>query len=374
MQKPNEKAQYKSSNEKGSEMEYHAPITKIVKTGNVRDMHVFNGLIFDTSNRLSAFDGVINVDVPLKGAMLNCISQYNKMLLNNQGFITDYIPESKNFFTAAGFDAQDVNRLSYAESLTMLPFKFIVSGYLVGSAYKAYAKGISYSGYTFSEGLQKGDKLPEPIVTPAIKEENGHDHPITQDECIEQLALWLRNNSIVPDAEDICKCYNFDFYTFACQMDHDSFDFADYYSSDEDWEYAKYAIAYQYAKDYLKTIYEQCSAIYSILSEHCENAGVMLINTKFEFGLNYNYDVVLANEVATPDYSYFAFPSGYTPNFKILSMDKQIVHDYCKTIGFKGHNNQPIPEISEELLKKISDRYVYIAKLICGEEFVKQYM
>lgn len=378
MRKPDEEAHDEQAYEMSPETEYNTPITEIVKTGKVRNIHAFTGLIFETSNRLSVFDRVIKEDVPLKGAMLNCISQHNKMLLNDYGFITDYIPVPGIFFVSAGFPIGDVSRLCYAEELTMLPFEFIVRGYLVGSAYKAYSKGESYCGFTFPEGLKEGDKLPEPIVTPTTKEENGHDRPVTKEECIEQLAFWLIDNSMVSDAEEIAECFDSDFPLFLAEMvdelDTDSYDFADCNASEDDWEYAKYAIAYQCAKEYVETVYQDSLEAYSILSEHCEKAGIMFIDTKFEFGLNPDNEVVLADEVGTPDSSRFAPIAEYANTGKIISMDKQIVRDYCKSIGFTGDADQPIPEIPDEIWEKVTATYVHIAELICGKKFVKQYL
>lgn len=333
-------------------------ITDIVHTGKVRNMHAFTGQIFQTTNRLSVFDRVIKEDVPLKGAMLNCISQYNKLFLARQGFLTDYIPVSDGFYTSAGFAPEVVPTLSYAEILDMLPFEFIVRGYLVGSAYKAYKKGEPYCGFTFPEGLKEGDKLPEPIVTPTTKEETGHDKPVTKQECIEMLADWLLDNQVFLEATD--------------QLDEEAKAFGKEASEDAEEQY-EYTLAYHCAKEYIDIAYEVSLDAFDLLSKKCAEAGILFIDTKFEFGLNVDGNLTLADEVGTPDSSRFASAEEYEASGKIVSLDKQIVRDYCSSVGFTGDADQPIPEIPEEIWEKVTKTYVFMAEQLCGEEVVANY-
>lgn len=358
------------------ELEPPRPITEIVKSGKVRNIHAFTGLIFETSNRLSVFDRVIKEDVPLKGAMLNCISQCNKELLDHSGFLTDRIPVPADFFAASGFAAEDFGRLSYGQSLTMLPFEFIVRGYLVGSAYKAYKKCEPYCGFTFPEGMKEGEKLPEPIVTPTTKEENGHDKAVTKEECISMLATWLVENGMMADAGELYDMYEGNPESISKeldgQLDEDAMAFGQKVS-EAFWEQNEYALAYQSAKEYVEIAYEDSLDAFGLLSQKCEEVGILFIDTKFEFGLNENDDVVLADEVGTPDSSRFASAEEYAASGKIVSYDKQIVRDYCTAIGFNGDADQEIPEIPEEIWEKVTKTYVFIAELLCGEDMVKQY-
>lgn len=333
-------------------------ITDVVHTGKVRNVHAFTGQIFQTSNRLSVFDRVIKEDVPLKGAMLNCISQCNKQFLIGHGFLTDYIPVSDSFYTSAEFPPEEVPTLSYAEILDMLPFEFIVRGYLVGSAYKAYKKGVPYCGFTFPEGLKEGDKLPEPIVTPTTKEETGHDRPITKQECIEMLADWLLDNKIYLDP--------------IYSLDEEAKIFGENSSEDAEEQY-EYGLAYHYAREYIDIAYEVSLDAFDLLSEKCAEAGILFIDTKFEFGLNVDGNLALADEVGTPDSSRFASAEEYEASGKIVSLDKQIVRDYCSSIGFTGDDDQPIPEIPEEIWEKVTSTYVFIAEQLCGKEVVANY-
>lgn len=376
MERPNEAVSQQPSRQMPEELEHRPTITEVVKTGKVRNIHAFSGFVFETSNRLSVFDRVIKEDVPLKGAMLNCISQYNKQLLNQCGFVTDYIPVPNSFYAAAGFDTKDFGRLSYGQMLTMLPFEFIVRGYLVGSAYKAYKNGEPYCGFTFPDGLKEGDKLPRPILTPTTKEENGHDKPVTKQECIEMLAVWLLDNELVADAQDLREMFDGDYEACTAELneliDEEDKNFGKE-SSEDKWEQAEYAVAYAISREYIGVVYDDSLDAYNILSKRCAEAGILFIDTKFEFGLSADDDIVLADEVGTPDSSRFASAEEYEKSGKIVSYDKQIVRDYCKAIGFTGDNDQPIPDIPEEVWEKVTSTYVFIAEQLCGEDVVAQY-
>lgn len=341
-------------------------IAKLVKSGKVRNIHAFNGLIFETSNRLSVFDRVIKEDVPKKGAMLNCINKHNKNILNDLGYKTDDIPVSNSFFEAVGFDSEeDINRLSYAEALYMLPFEFIVRGYLVGSAYKAYSEGQSYCGITFPDGLKEGDRLPEPVVTVTTKEQNGHDRPITKEECIDYLASYLLENFNIQEIDDICRYYNGDYDdTTDANADSDSYTIM----YDNNYLHNAYSIACFEAKEFIDEAYDISLKVFSILSQIAEAAGILFIDTKFEFGINGQGDLILADEVGTPDSSRFASAEEYASTGKIVSMDKQIVRDYCTSIGFNGDPDQPIPKIPDEIWERVTETYVHIAELLCGAE------
>lgn len=338
---------------------YDPKVIDVVHTGKVRNTYAFTGQIFRTSNRLSVFDRVIKEEVPLKGAMLNCISQSNKLFLIRQGFLTDYIPVPDSFYTSVGFDSKELGTLSYAEILDMLPFEFIVRGYLVGSAYKAYKNGEPYCGFTFPEGLNQGDKLPEPIVTPTTKEETGHDRPVTKEECVEMLADWLLDNDIYLETES--------------PFDEEDFYFGKNASEDGEEQY-EYTLAYHCAKKYINAAYEVSLDAFNLLSEKCAEAGILFIDTKFEFGLNVYGSLTLADEVGTPDSSRFAPAKEYHETGKIVSLDKQIVRDYCASIGFTGDDNQPIPEIPDEIWEKVTSTYLYIAEVLCGKDTVAKYV
>ncbi len=355
------------------------PITEVVMSGKVRNIHAFTGLVFETSNRLSVFDRVIKEDVPLKGAMLNAISQHNKVFLEDRGIQTDYIGVPDSFFTTIGFDAKDTGRLCYSKTLEMLPFEFIVRAFLVGSAYKAYKKGESYCGYTFPEGLKEGDRLPEAIVTPTTKESTGHDRPVTKEEAVKILTIWLIENGYIESVEGLKSIYHEPaerdhfFNDVIPGLDEDSIKYG-LESSEDKWEQAQYSLAHCYTKIYINLAYQESLTIFKLLSDQCEKKGIIFVDTKFEFGLDENSDLILADEVGTPDSSRFASVKGYQETGKLTSMDKQIVRDYCTSIGFNGDADQPIPDVPDDVWKKVTSTYVNIAETICGKKEIKKYL
>ena len=397
------------------EDDFRAPITDCIAYGKVRNIHSFTGLIFETSNRLSVFDRVIKEDVPLKGAMLNCISQFNKQLLNEKGFNTDYIPVPDEFFKSAGFD--HVGTLCYSACLSMIPIEFVVRGYLVGSAYKAYKNGMPYCGFIFPKGLKEGDKLPEPIITPTTKEETGHDRPINKEQCIDIVAKWLMELGFVADSDEIAAEHQdsyplflrlfddviddddllfADIYGLEKEFDYDDneeayddvdvldvvddvddVDIDDYSDDDEDnnwkWTKARCILARLMAKEYVENAYQDSLDAFDFLSKRCEEKGIIFVDTKFEFGIDSNDNVVLADEVGTPDSSRFAPKDVYERTHKLVSLDKQIVRDYCSSIGFTGDESQFVPKLPNELWQQVTDTYVHLAEVLCGKEFVEKY-
>lgn len=306
------------------------PLIFCERQGKVRNIYE-PGLIFETSDRLSVFDRVVCDKIPYKGMALNCISQENKKRLEKLGYETDYIEVFDDLFKVFGF--YETGRMAYCKPLAMIPLEVIVRGVLTGSAYKAYKKGEAYCGYTFPDGMKNGDKLPCPIVTPTTKEESGHDRPVDQKQAQEVVESWLM------------QWYNYD--------------------ETEQVQYEAFQI--------ISELYDLALEIFDVLSKEYEQHDIMLVDTKFEFGMNEDGYIVLADEVGTPDSSRLVLKSVYDKTGKLISLDKQEIRDFFASKGFTGDMNQEVPNIPEELVGKLTAKYVEVARTLFGDTVASKY-
>lgn len=201
------------------------------------------------------------------------------------------------------------------------PFKveMIVRGYLAGSAYREYKNGArSLCGVALPEGLKENDKLPEPIITPTTKADAGHDENISKEEIIAKGIV-----------------------------------------SKEDYEQVE-----QYA---LK--------LFARGSEVAKQRGLILVDTKYEFG-KYDGKVYLIDEIHTPDSSRYFYLEGYeqrqAKGEKQRQLSKEFVRQWLMDNGFQGKEGQKVPEMTEEIVESISNRYIELYEHITGEKFVKE--
>ncbi|MDP9383687.1 MAG: phosphoribosylaminoimidazolesuccinocarboxamide synthase [Actinomycetota bacterium] len=193
--------------------------------------------------------------------------------------------------------------------LEMLPVECIVRGYITGSGWKDYQRTGSVSGIPLREGLQESEQLPQPIFTPSTKAEEGHDETIDLDRAAElvgsrELAERLRDTTI---------------------------------------------------------------AVYAKVAAHARERGVILADTKFEFGLDADGELVLGDEVCTPDSSRFWPAEGYAPGRSQPSFDKQYVRDWASGTGWD--KTPPAPEIPDDVVAATRERYVTAYELLAGEPF-----
>ena len=199
-------------------------------------------------------------------------------------------------------------RSTECKRLEMLPIECVVRGYITGSGWKDYLVSGAVSGHRLPEGLRESDKLPEPIFTPSTKAQTGHDENITRNEGAELVG-------------------------------RERFD-----------EVELVAIA-----------------LYRFASEHAEARGIILADTKFEFGLDENGTLVLADEAFTPDSSRFWPVDEYEPGHGQPSFDKQFVRDYCETLGWD--KTYPGPELPHEVVAGTRARYVEAFERLTGISF-----
>jgi phosphoribosylaminoimidazole-succinocarboxamide synthase len=208
-----------------------------------------------------------------------------------------------------GVPAEVRGRAMSVRKLQMLPVECVVRGYITGSGWKDYQQTGTVSGIELPPGLRESDQLPEPIYTPSTKAEVGHDEAIDFERTValvgdRELAERLRDASI---------------------------------------------------------------AVYTAAAEHARERGIILADTKFEFGLDANGQLTLGDEVCTPDSSRFWPADGYEPGRSQPSFDKQFVRDWASSTGWD--RNPPAPAIPDEVVARTREKYVEAYERITGEPF-----
>jgi len=279
----------------------HAEITclKLVHSGKVRDMYEIddNHILIVTTDRLSAFDVILSTPIQGKGAVLNAVSSFwfNKLshIIPNQ--VADMTLEE------AIPDSEERQRVAshaiVVKRLKPLPIEAIVRGYLIGSGWKEYQQQGSVCGIELPAGLDLADRLPQPIFTPSTKASAS-----THDENI--------------DFERMCDLIGI---TLAEQVRHVSL-----------------------------SLYKEAAAF-------ALQKGIIIADTKFEFGLDADNTLYLIDEVLTPDSSRFWPVSEYRPGISPPSFDKQIVRDWLETQDWD--KKAPAPELPDRIKNKTAEKY-----------------
>ena len=285
---------------------------KPVKEGKVREVYD-NGdsMVIVATDRISAFDVILKNEITQKGAILTQMSkfwfEFTKDIVPNHMISTD-VTQMPEFFHKEKFDGNSMK----CKKLRMLPVECIVRGYITGSGWESYQKDGTVCGIKLPEGLQESEQLPEPIYTPTTKADLGlHDEHITFEDTVEILEKLHPGKG------------------------------------------AEYA---EILKDCTIKLYKKCA-------EYARNRGIIIADTKFEFGLNENGEVVLGDEMLTPDSSRFWPVEGYAPGKSQPSFDKQFVRDWLKENPESGYL------LPEEVVEKTVDKYKEAYELLTGEKF-----
>ncbi|MCF7874056.1 MAG: phosphoribosylaminoimidazolesuccinocarboxamide synthase [Candidatus Omnitrophica bacterium] len=271
---------------------------KLYKKGKVRDVYELgNKLLIVATDRISCFDVVLPTPIPNKGKILTQISlfwfSYLQDLVSNHLISAD----DKDLPQEVSQNKKELaGRFMITEKCEVFPFECVVRGYLAGSGFKDYQKTSSVCGIQLPEGLKQADKLPEPIFTPATKAESGHDQNV-------------------------------------------------------DFDYMKKEVGENVAEK-LKDISIQ---LYKKATELAESKGIIIADTKFEFGKTDDNRIIIIDEALTPDSSRFWPRSEYKPGKSQPSFDKQFVRDYLESCDWD--KTPPAPELPEEIVKKTSDKY-----------------
>ena len=285
---------------------------KPIKEGKVREIYD-NGdsLIMVATDRISCFDVILKNQVTKKGTVLTQMSKFwfgfTKDIVPNHMISTE-AAEMPEFFRGEGFAGNSMK----CQKLEMLPIECIVRGYITGSGWESYQKDGTVCGIRLPEGLQESQQLPEPIYTPTTKAELGlHDEHITFADSVEILEKLHPNKGA---------------------------------------EYAEKIKAYTIA------LYQKCA-------EYAWEKGIIIADTKFEFGLDPDGNIVLGDEMLTPDSSRFWPREGYAPGRPQPSFDKQFVRDWLKQNPDSGY------QLPEEVVAKTVGKYKEAYELLTGEKF-----
>jgi phosphoribosylaminoimidazole-succinocarboxamide synthase len=262
------------------------PAATYVTSGKVREIFELDEdrLLLVASDRISTFDVVLPTEIPDKGCVLSGLSGF--WFARTRGIVGNHV-----------LALRGDGRSTEVRRLRMLPIECVVRGYLAGSGWKDYQASGSTSGHRLPEGLREGERLPEPIFTPATKAQEGHDENIGRAEAAELVGDEL-----------------------------------------------------------LAEVERASLGLYGFATKHAAARGIILADTKFEFGLDRSGSLVLGDEALTPDSSRFWPADEYEPGRGQPSFDKQYVRDYCEALGWD--KTAPGPELPADVVDGTRARYV----------------
>jgi phosphoribosylaminoimidazole-succinocarboxamide synthase len=274
-----------------------------IASGKVREIFdLGDALLLTATDRLSAFDVILPDGIPGKGAILTQIS--NWWFAQTSGIIQNHLlPDQAGEFARRGIKSRDLQlRSMVVRKLKTVPIECVVRGYLVGSGWSSYQKTGDVCGIKLPPGLRQADKLPQPIFTPTTKAPKGqHDEPIN-------------------DAQGA-------------------------------------AIVGQALYDKVKKISLE---LYQFGHDRAKKAGMILADTKFEFGTDAAGNLWLIDEVLTPDSSRYWPAESYAPNQSPPSYDKQFVRDHL--VAIKWDQKPPAPKLPAEVIDRTKDKYLMALK------------
>ena len=286
---------------------------KPVKEGKVREIYD-NGdsMIIVATDRISAFDVILKNQITQKGEVLTKMSEFwfdfTKDIVPNHMLSTN-VSDMPEFFRNEKFDGNSMK----CRKLDMLPVECIVRGYITGSGWESYQKDGTVCGIRLPEGLKESEQLPEAIYTPTTKADLGlHDEHITYEDTVDILEKLHPGKG----------------------------------------------------EEYARTIKECTLSLYKKCAEYARSKGIIIADTKFEFGLDEKGNVVLGDEMLTPDSSRSWPVEGYAPGKSQPSFDKQFVRDWLKA---NPNSDYLLPE---EVVVKTVEKYKEAYELLTGEKFV----
>jgi phosphoribosylaminoimidazole-succinocarboxamide synthase len=281
----------------------------LVRRGKVRDVYAAgDALILVATDRISAFDYVLGSGIPDKGRVLNQLSAF--WFARTGGIVPNHVLSTNVSEYPAGahkFAPQLEGRSMLCRTTTPLPVECVARGYISGSGWKDYKATGAVCGIPLPKGLRESDRLPEPIFTPATKAESGHDENISEA-----------------------------------------------------------AAAQVVGADLLAQLKRLTMALYSHGVAHAASKGIILADTKFEFGLTDAGELLLIDEMMTPDSSRYWPQDTYQPGGPQPSFDKQYVRDYLESI--KWNKQPPVPSLPDDVVRNTRAKYLDAYRRLTGRE------
>jgi phosphoribosylaminoimidazole-succinocarboxamide synthase len=273
--------------------------------GKVRDVYTLNNglLVMVASDRISAFDHVLPKGIPHKGQVLNQVASY--FLESTRDIVPNWLLASPDPSVAIGFACEPIR------------VEMVIRGYLAGHAAREYKAGKRMlCGVSLPEGMKENDRFPEPIITPAVKAEEGHDEDISREEILAQ--------GLVPET------------------------------------------VYFQLEDYTRKLFQRGT-------EMAAKRGLLLVDTKYEFGIK-DGQVYLIDEIHTPDSSRYFYAEGYQERQDMAEPQKQLSKEFVRQWlienGFQGLEGQKMPEMPESFIESITKRYIELYERITGLDFI----
>jgi phosphoribosylaminoimidazole-succinocarboxamide synthase len=308
----------------GTVLSIEIPGLKKFASGKVRDIFdLGDSLLLVATDRISAFDSVMQNGIPDKGRVLTQLSRFWFERFGEAGIVdthfiaTDLDPIADAVTKAGGVvdgsvRAMLAGRSTLGRKASTLPVECVARGYISGSLWKEYrdaggaSRSVTLHGIEFPAGLRESDRLPAPIFTPATKASTGHDENIGMSETIEIVG-----------------------------------------------------------KEMAERLQGLCLALYAAAAEHALKSGVIIADTKFEFGLR-DGSILLIDEALTPDSSRFWDVETYKPGGPQPSFDKQFVRDWLEASGW--NKEPPAPALPEDVVEKTAEKYREAYRRIVGAE------
>ena len=284
---------------------------KPFKSGKVREIYdIGDSLIMVASDRISAFDHILKNTITDKGAVLTRLSkfwfEFTKDVIPNHMLSVDPA-DMPEFFRTPEFAGKSMK----CQKLDMIPVECIVRGYITGSGWESYQKNGTVCGITLPAGLKESQKLAEPIFTPSTKAELGdHDENISYEQSVDHLEKYFPGKG----------------------------------------------------KEYADKLREYTIALYKKCAEYALEKGIIIADTKFEFGLDENGNIVLGDEMLTPDSSRFWPAQGYEAGHSQPSFDKQFARDWLTA---HPGNDWTLPQ---EIVDKTIEKYLQSYEMLTGEK------